>query len=806
MKKILTVLLLILSFSCTVYAQVPKGFTYQAVARNTAGQLMNRRAVGVRITIRQYDENGPVVYTQVERISTNDNGLFTINVGEGNSQFSSIEWGNGPYFLVSELDPQGGADYSLSTAQKIMSVPYAQYANFAESVVNYNERDPYFRNWGFRYDSLRNAPTRLSQFLNDLNFLTANDIALTQSDDTIRLTGGSYVVVHHPTTMPWDSIIGHPTMLSQFFNDQNFLTANDIFLTRHGDTIFLTGGSYIVLPSNNGTIEWDSIVNRPTNLSQFVNDLGLSLSQSGDTIFFTDGSFVVVHHPTTMPWDSITGRPTSLSQFTNDLSLELTRHGDTLFLTGGSYVILPSGNSSVSWDSISNRPTNLSQFFNDLSITSNGDTIFFGNSYVVVDHPTTMPWDSITGRPINLSQFNNDLGYLTANDIALSQNGDTIRLTGGSYAVVHHPTTMSWDSITGRPTNLSQFNNDLGFITGESQGLADVLLINNRANSRIRNLSTPVDPQDAVNKAYVDARVVILNGRIDSINHVMDSVVSELQSQLDRANDRIFELEHPEIQGSLPGIFSVSTTNRVKFSQGNLQYRPRVKTWRFSTNQYDIAGSANNNVVMMAYCNSWVDLFGYGTSGWDGGAGRYMPYETSTNDSEYTESTDGDDLSGLYANADWGFYNRIINGGNQAGIWRTLTYSEWTYLLTLRPNATMLRGMATVVSTAGYVLLPDNWTCPAGLTFVNTNDSFLTNVYSAEDWALMEAAGAVFLPAAGSRNGSSTSSINALGNYWTSSHIDGSHAYSFHIGAGDNAMQNTMNYSTGCSVRLVREY
>ena len=70
----------------------------------------------------------------------------------------------------------------------------------------------------------------------------------------------------------------------------------------------------------------------------------------------------------------------------------------------------------------------------------------------------------------------------------------------------------------------------------------------------------------------------------------------------------------------------------------------------------------------------------------------------------------------------------------------------------------------------------------------------------------MEAAGAVFLPAAGSRTGSVTTNIGTLGNYWTASHVNGTTGYSFHIAPNANTMQNIMNYSTGCSVRLVRNY
>ena len=101
--------------------------------------------------------------------------------------------------------------------------------------------------------------------------------------------------------------------------------------------------------------------------------------------------------------------------------------------------------------------------------------------------------------------------------------------------------------------------------------------------------------------------------------------------------------------------------------------------------------------------------------------------------------------------------------------------------------------MATVESTTGYIILPDDWVCPAGLSFVNTTSSYTVNVYNAASWATMEAAGAVFLPAAGVRVSSSTSDIGILGNYWTASHVNGTTGYSFHIEANQNIMQNSEN-------------
>ena len=620
MKKIVTLLFAIATFA-TLYAQVPKGFNYQAVVRNSAGQLMLNQNIGVNISIIQGSETGTIIYNQESSVTTNQNGLFTLIVGDNSNDFANINWANGPYFIKSEIDLNGGRNYTLSTTQKILAVPYAHYANTARTADG--------------------------------------------------LTGG-------------------------------------IFLTLNGDTLSISGGNYVILPggSGRGTVEWDSVLHHPTRLSQFINDLNLRIG------------------------------------------------GDTLFI-GGRYIILPRGiASSVEWDSVRNHPIYLSQFINDLNFHVSGDTLYMGDSYVLLS-------DLIT--------------------------------------------TIEWDSVLNHPTNLSQFINDLG--------LNDVIAVNNNAYNQIKNVYNPTDPLDAANKAYVDsalaAEVAALNARIDSLNNRLDSLNNTYNNYVNNTNNRIYQLEHPTVPGALPGIFSVSATTRINFSQGNLQYRPFNNTWRFATTQYAVEGANNNNIILRNACRFWIDLFGYGTSGWNSGAPGYMPYESTTSNTDYTNYTEdpnGNDLTDLYAIADWGFFNPIMNGGNQGGMWRTLTSTEWNYLLTLRPNAALLRGMATVENTPGYVILPDDWTCPTGITFVNTDTSYTINVYNAANWSTMEAAGAVFLPAAGQRSGSSTTNVGTLGNYWTASHVNGTTGYAFHIAPSANSVRNDITYSTGCSVRLVRVY
>lgn len=154
--------------------------------------------------------------------------------------------------------------------------------------------------------------------------------------------------------------------------------------------------------------------------------------------------------------------------------------------------------------------------------------------------------------------------------------------------------------------------------------------------------------------------------------------------------------------GALSGVFSVSPTRKVRFSRGNLQYETTTGVWRFATNQYDTVGGD--------VTKQFVDLFGYGTSGWSGsGATAYQPTSTSTNEFDYTAQYAGvtlSSLTGYMEQRDWGIHNPILNGGNQAGLWRLLTYNEYDYIFGSR---WVPYGYAIVNGVYGVVLFPDNW-------------------------------------------------------------------------------------------------
>ena len=186
--------------------------------------------------------------------------------------------------------------------------------------------------------------------------------------------------------------------------------------------------------------------------------------------------------------------------------------------------------------------------------------------------------------------------------------------------------------------------------------------------------------------------------------------------------------------------FSVSEDKKIYFAQGNLQYQASTGIWQFAEDQYESL-SPEANALVSSTNSGWIDMFGWGTSGYNG---KY-PYMTSKVSTDYGDGIN--DISGT--DYDWGLYNPIRNGGNQKGLWRTMTFSEWEYICDLRPNAANLRGYVKVDTINGYILLPDEFIMPEGMTLDATVTNFTTNMYTMNQWKQLEALGAVLLPATG---------------------------------------------------------
>ena len=207
-------------------------------------------------------------------------------------------------------------------------------------------------------------------------------------------------------------------------------------------------------------------------------------------------------------------------------------------------------------------------------------------------------------------------------------------------------------------------------------------------------------------------------------------VSSEALYSFTVTGSRSLEAVFSEANGSglLSGVFTVGENTQVRFSKGNLLYRASSDTWMFAENQYDCMGSDNSNVS--PDYSGWIDLYCWGTSGWNSGAEQYQPYSTSTNNASYFTGGSPDiSLTGEYSDADWAYHNAIANGGQQAGLWRCLTHEEYIYLIETRDNASQKYAYSNVNGVNGLIILPDEWTLPDGLSFTPQSGNWYTNEY-----------------------------------------------------------------------------
>ena len=170
MKKLVSLLAILLLCATSLFAQAPGKFSYQAVVRNSSNSLVTDAQVGVRVSILQGSADGSTVYVETQTATTNANGLLTIEIGGGKAEqgeFAGIDWVNGPYFLKTETDPNGGSNYTVTSTQQLLSVPYALYSREAGN--------------GFSgdYNDLKNKPTipqNVGELANDAGYITMSDL------------------------------------------------------------------------------------------------------------------------------------------------------------------------------------------------------------------------------------------------------------------------------------------------------------------------------------------------------------------------------------------------------------------------------------------------------------------------------------------------------------------------------------------------------------------------------------------------------------------------------------------------------
>jgi hypothetical protein len=123
----------------SIFSQAPYQMPYQAIVRNSSGQIISNSNVTMRFSITDAADNGTILWQETQSITTNTQGAVSVILGSINS-LQVVNWFGGPRFMRVELN-DSNTFIDLGT-QQLGSVPYAFYANqsgaSAGSVTGYS--------------------------------------------------------------------------------------------------------------------------------------------------------------------------------------------------------------------------------------------------------------------------------------------------------------------------------------------------------------------------------------------------------------------------------------------------------------------------------------------------------------------------------------------------------------------------------------------------------------------------------------------------------------------------------------------
>ncbi len=199
MRKILLLLVSIL-FTNILLAQSPNLIKYQAVIRNGEGEIISNQNITAVINIIKDNPNGDIIFSETHSVSTNKFGLINLQIGSINLiGFESIDWSITNYYI--EIIINGN---SLGVSQ-LLSVPYALYANKAQSVEDYSETDPEFNASVAKKISIEDTSywNNKSDFSGNYSDLTnkpvINDIQRLEENEILALTPTAGQMVYNLT-------------------------------------------------------------------------------------------------------------------------------------------------------------------------------------------------------------------------------------------------------------------------------------------------------------------------------------------------------------------------------------------------------------------------------------------------------------------------------------------------------------------------------------------------------------------------------------------------------------------------------
>lgn len=154
MKKKISLLLFTALLTVTqLMAETPNAFHYQAVVRDTQGEILKNTTVGVRFTLHKTTADGATVFQETHSATTTATGIVNLQIGtgtpaNGSLNLGEIDWTAGNYFIQVEID--NGSGYITLSTQQLLSIPFAKYA---QAAGNLRVKSPDGSTWNVTIDN-----------------------------------------------------------------------------------------------------------------------------------------------------------------------------------------------------------------------------------------------------------------------------------------------------------------------------------------------------------------------------------------------------------------------------------------------------------------------------------------------------------------------------------------------------------------------------------------------------------------------------------------------------------------------------
>ena len=126
-------IILFLLIAQLMSGQFTEGFTYQGYLINAAGSGIDNKEVLMQIELSSDRLGNDVYYSESHEVVTDENGVFSLVIGEGTpaqGAISAVNWLASVPFLTVNYDLQDGQPVRCLGTTQFQSVPFCFYAKY----------------------------------------------------------------------------------------------------------------------------------------------------------------------------------------------------------------------------------------------------------------------------------------------------------------------------------------------------------------------------------------------------------------------------------------------------------------------------------------------------------------------------------------------------------------------------------------------------------------------------------------------------------------------------------------------------